>query len=213
MEALEFMRKRKRMCDYYGEDTCVCDDSRGECPALGIDCSLGIPTSEQLVEIVEQWAKEHPEEASAATSRKNDEPCVKTIQDGLEGAIYQTLKNYENRFAEIKSVEDLEENCYRNFQIIENRHIETCKEIVRLKDRVAELEVALKAEPVPAPKPKRTNKDVLVAAFPNVRMEDSGIPNVCPLSLDKHYNCSKFKNCEECGCAYWLAESTESEEK
>lgn len=83
---------------------------------------------------VERWAKAHPEEAADATKPKQDEPCVKTIQDDLSGVIYQTLKNYENRFAEIKSVEDLEENCYRNFQIIEHRHIETCKEIVRLKD-------------------------------------------------------------------------------
>lgn len=209
MEILEFLRQRKRMCDYYGDITCVCDDSRGSCPALYIDCSFTTEKPEQLVAVVEKWAKEHPEETAAATTPKNNDPCVKTIQDDLEGAIYQTLKNYENRFAEIKSAEDLEENCYRNFQIIENRHIETCKEIVRLKDRVAELEVALKAEPVPAPKPKRTNKDVLLAAFPDVRMEDSGIPTVCPLSLDKHYNCSKFKNCKECRRAYWLAEEDE----
>lgn len=209
MEILEFLRQRKRMCDYYGDDTCVCEDSRGECPAIDIDCSFATEKPEQLVAVVEKWAKEHPEGTAAATNPKNNDPCVKTIQDGLEGAIYQTLKNYENRFAEIKSVEDLEENCYRNFQIIGNRHIETCKEIVRLKDRVAELEVALKAEPVPAPKPKRTNKDVLLAAFPDARMEDSGIPTVCPLSLCRHYNCSKFKNCDECGRAYWLAEVEE----
>lgn len=41
MEAVEFMRKRKRMCEYYGDDTCVCEDSHGACPALDIDCSLG----------------------------------------------------------------------------------------------------------------------------------------------------------------------------
>lgn len=56
---------------------------------------------------------------------------------------------------------------------------------------------------------KRTNKDVLLAVFPDVRMEDSGIPTVCPLSLDKHYNCSKFKDCKECRRAYWLAEEDE----
>lgn len=132
MEALEFMRKRKRMCDYYGDDTCVCENSRGACPALDIDCSFTTEHPEHLIAIAEQWSKEHPEEPEQERGQE---------------------------------------------------------------------------------RPKRTNKDVLVAAFPNVRMEDSGIPTVCPLSLDKHYNCSKFKNCEECGCAYWLAESTESEEK
>lgn len=200
MEILEFLRQRKRMCDYYGDATCVCDDSRGTCPALNIDCSFTTATPEQLVAIVEQWAKEHPEETVAATTHKNDEPCVKTIQDNLEGAIYQTLKNYENRFAEIKSVEDLEENCYRNFQFIENRHIETCKEIVRLKDRVAELEVALKAEPVPAPEPKRTNKDVLLAVFPNVDT------SACPKVLDMNYKCDKRKLCAVCKHEFWNEE-------
>lgn len=209
MEILEFLRQRKRMCDYYGDITCVCDDSRGSCPVLDIDCSFTTEKPEQLVAVVEKWAKEHPEGTAAATTPKNNDPCVKTIQDDLEGAIYQTLKNYENRFAEIKSVEDLEENRYRNFQIIENRHIETCKEIVRLKDRVAELEVALKAEPVPAPKPKRTNKDVLLAAFPDAYVYPGGVPMACPLSLDKHYDCCKFKNCEDCRCAHWLAEIEE----
>lgn len=200
MEILEFLKQRKRMYDYYGDATCVCDDSRGTCPALNMDCSFTTDKPERLIAIVEKWAKEHPEEPAAATTYKNDEPCVKTIQDNLEGAIYQTLKNYENRFAEIKSVEDLEENCYRNFQIIENRHIETCKEIVRLKDRVAELEVALKAEPVPAPKPKRTNKDVLLAVLPNVDT------SACPKVLDMNYNCDKRKLCAVCKHEFWNEE-------
>lgn len=209
MEVLEFIRQKDRMCEFYSGRTCTNDDSGETCPAMSIDCEITTDEPEQLVAIVEKWAKEHPAETADATKPKQDDPCVKTIQDGLDGAIYQTLKNYENRFAKIKSVEELEENCYRNFQIIENRHIETCKEIVRLKDRVAELEVALKAEPVPAPKPKRTNKDVLLAAFPDAYVYPGGVPIACPLSLDKHYNCSKFKSCEDCGCAHWLAEVEE----
>lgn len=62
-------------------------------------------------------------------------------------------------------------------------------------------------EAADATKPKRTNKDVLLAAFPNAYiLYPGGIPMACPLSLDKHYDCSKFKNCAECGRAYWLAE-------
>ena len=145
MEILEFLRQRERMCDYYGDATCVCDGSRGSCPALGIDCSFTTEKPEQLVAVVEKWAKEHPEGTAAA-----------------------------------------------------------------LKDRVAELEVALKAEPVPAPKPKRTNKDVLLAAFPDARMGDKGIPDVCPRALDKNYNnCNDLVSCSVCRCAYWLAEEDE----
>lgn len=194
MEVLEFMKQKNRMCDYY-VDGCTRDGFCEICPAHDMDCEITTDKPEQLVAVVEQWAKEHPEEAADATKPKQDEPCVKTMQDDLSGAIYQTIKNCEDRFAERKSVEDLEENCYKNFQIIENRHIETCKEIVRLKDRVAELEVALKAEPVPAPKPKRTNKDVLLAAFPDAYVCPGGVPLACPLSLDKHYDCGKFMDC------------------
>lgn len=120
-EVLEFMRQRKRMCDYYGDDTCVCDDSRGTCPALNIDCSFTTDKPERLIAIVEQWAKEHPEEAEQ----------------------------------------------------------------------------------------KRTNKDVLLTAFPDAYVYPGGVPLACPLSLDKHYECSKSKNCEECRNTYWNAAAKE----
>lgn len=209
MEVLEFIKQKDRMCVYYSGRTCTHDDSGETCPAMSIDCEITTDEPEQLVAVVEQWAKAHPEEAADATKPKQDEPCVKTMQDDLSGAIYQTIKNCEDRFAERKSVEGLEEDCYKNFQIIENRHIETCKEIVRLKDRVAELEVALKAQPVPAPKPKQTRKDMLLAAFPDAYVYPGGVPLACPLSLDKHHECSKSKNCEECITTYWTAEVEE----
>ena len=119
MEVLGFMKQRKRMCDYYGDDTCVCDDSRGECPALDMDCSFTTDHPEHLIAIVEQWAKEHPEK----------------------------------------------------------------------------------------PEPKRTNKDVLLAAFPDAYVYPGGVPLACPLSLDKHYECSKFKNCEDCRTTHWPADA------
>ena len=108
MEAIEFMRQRKRMCDYYGVATCVCDDSRGTCPALNIDCSFGTDKSERLIAIVEKWAKEHPEEPAAATTHKNDEPCVKTIQNELEGAIYREIVSHKTR------IENLDHDVYKN---------------------------------------------------------------------------------------------------
>lgn len=119
MEVLGFMKQRKRMCDYYGDDSCVCDDSRGECPALDMDCSFTTDHPEHLIAIVEQWAKEHPEK----------------------------------------------------------------------------------------PEQKRTNKDVLLAAFPDAYVYPGGVPLACPLSLDKHYECSKFKNCEDCRTTHWPADA------
>lgn len=205
MDAVEFAKTVREICRSH--TNCA------ECEFMKVQGHCGITNPEadhaRMVAVAEQWEKEHPEEAADATKPKQDEPCVTTIQDELGGAIYQTLKNYENRFAEIKSVEDLEENCYRNFQTIENRHIETCKEIVRLKDRVAKLGVALKAQPVPLPKLKQTRKDMLLAAFPDAYVSPDGIPDACPLSLDKHYDCDKFTNCKDCRTTYWPAEVEE----
>lgn len=201
MEAVKFLLYHGKMCDYYGDG---CDG----CEAQHMDCELTTNEPEKLVAIVERWTKAHPEEAADATKPKQDEPCVKTMQNDLSGTFYQTLENYENRFATIKSVKDLEENCYRNFQIIENRHIETCKEIVRLKDRVAELEVALKSETVPAPKLKRTRKDVFLAAFPNAKLDVEGVPSCCPQNVDTGTSC-KGRGCANCCAEYWLAEVEE----
>lgn len=85
MEVLEFMKQKNRMCDYYSGRTCAHDDSGETCPAMSIDCEITSDKLEQLVAIVEKWAKEHPEVTSAATNPKNNEPCVKTIRDDLAG--------------------------------------------------------------------------------------------------------------------------------
>ena len=53
---------------------------------------------------------------------------------------------------------------------------------------------------------KRTNKDVLLAAFPNASMDYNWIPYACPGRIDAHYNCDKFENCLCCRHTYWLSE-------
>lgn len=196
MEILEFLRQRKRMCDYYGGDTCVCDDSRGACPALDIDCSFTTDTPEHLIAIVEKWAKEHPEETEVATTPKNDEPCVKTIQDTLEGAIYRSIASNKTR---IEKLEYDVSVIRHNLAVLDDR-------IYALREKVDHTPTM---EPSQTPEPKRTNKDVLLTAFPDAYVYPGGVPLACPLSLDKHYDCSKFKNCGECGRAHWLAEVEE----
>lgn len=194
MEAVEFMRQRKRMCDYYGDDTCVCDDSRGTCPALDIDCSFATDHPEHLIAIVEKWAKEHPEETEDATTPKNGEPCVKTIQDALEGAIYREIISHKTRI----------ENLEYDVSVIRQSAAKMADTIYALNSKV---DYTLKMKPSQTPEPKRTNKDVLLEAFPDAYASPDGIPMACPLSLDKHYECSKFKNCEECRTTHWPAEA------
>lgn len=196
MEILEFLRQRKRMCDYYGGDTCVCDDSRGACPALDIDCSFTTDTPEHLIAIVEKWAKEHPEETEVATTPKNDEPCVKTIQDNLEGAIYRSIASHKTR------IENLEQDVAViriNLSVLDDR-------IYALREKVDHTPTM---EPSQTQEPKRTNKDVLLTAFPNTRMDDNGIPDVCPHALDTQYDCNAFASCSLCKRTHWSAEVEE----
>lgn len=61
MEALEFIKQKDRMCDYYCGEVCTHDDSGETCPARSIDCEITTDEPERLVAIVEKWAKEHPE--------------------------------------------------------------------------------------------------------------------------------------------------------
>ena len=74
MEVVEFIKQKERMCEYYSGRTCTHDDSGETCPAISIDCDITTNDLEQLVAIVEQWAKAHPEETATATKPKRDEP-------------------------------------------------------------------------------------------------------------------------------------------
>ena len=196
MEVVEFIKQKQRMCDYHCGKACTHDDSGEICPAYYINCDTMTDQPEQLVAIVEKWAKEHPEETVVATTHKNDEPCVKTIQDNLEGAIYSAIASNKTR---IEKIEYDVSVIRHNLAVLDDR-------IYALREKV---DHAPTMEPSQTQEPKRTNKDVLVAAFPNARMNNKGIPEVCPLSLDTQYDCNKFPNCLLCKRAHWLAEVEE----
>ena len=59
MEALEFLRARKRMCNEYSRSYNGCCD----CPLVS-HCSISSTASDddnkKTVDVVEQWSKEHP---------------------------------------------------------------------------------------------------------------------------------------------------------
>lgn len=192
MEVLELIKQRHRMCDYYGDVSCVCDDSRETCPALNIDCSLGIPTSEQLVEIVEQWAKEHPEKPEQERQKPEQEQ-QKAEQDDIEGAIYREIISNKTR---IEKLEYDVSVIRHNLAVLDDR-------IYALREKVDHTPTK---EPSQTQEPKRTNKDVLLAAFPNTRMDDNGIPDVCPLALDTQFDCNGFTSCSLCKRTHWLKE-------
>lgn len=198
MEVMEFIKQKVRMCDYYDYE-CTRKCSNEICPAHDVDCNISTNMTECLVEIVEKWAKEHPEETAAATTHKNVEPvepCVKTIQDNLEGAIYRAIASNKTRI----------ENLEYDVSVIRHNLSALHDKIYTLSEKVDHTQTAEQSQ---TQEPKRTNKDVLLAAFPDARMDDNGIPYACPLSLDKHYDCDKFTNCEDCRCFHWNAEVEE----
>lgn len=52
MDAVEYVKQRGRMCDYYV--------NCGDCPAGNYEGCASLNEIPNLVPIVEQWAKEHP---------------------------------------------------------------------------------------------------------------------------------------------------------
>ena len=216
MEVLEFIKQKERMCDYHCGKACTNDDSGEICPAYNINCDTMTDQPEQLVAIVEKWAKEHPEkpererqkpeqerhkpeypeESADVTKPKQDETCLKTIQDNLEGAIYRSIASNKERI----------ENLEYDVSVIRHNLSVLHDTTYALSEKVDHTPTE---EPNQTPEQRRTNKDVLLAAFPNARMDDNGIPDVCPLALDAQYDCKKFAKCSGCKCAHWLAESEE----
>ena len=52
MDAVEYVKQRERMCDYYV--------NCGDCPAGNYEWCASLSGIPNMVPIVEQWAKEHP---------------------------------------------------------------------------------------------------------------------------------------------------------
>lgn len=192
MEAVEFMKQKNRMCDYYSGRTCTHDDSGETCPAMSIDCELTTDEPEKLVAIVEKWAKEHPEKPEQEQQKPEhpeESSDLHAIIDALEDRIDKLDKKVSNEALIFREVSKRNRDAHRH-----------------IADRIAALE---KDHVESVDKPKRTNKDVLLAAFPDALMDDNGIPYACPNRLDAHYNCDKFENCLRCRHTHWPAEVEE----
>lgn len=173
MEVVEFIKQRARMCDYYSGSPCTHDDSGEICPAHNINCYTMTDQLEQLVAIVEKWAKEHPEKPE----REQQE-----LDQGTIGYLDPTA--FKEYYASYQSVKDLKVFCEQ------------------LADRIA----ALEKYPVEfMRKPKRTNKDALLAAFPNAEVGVDGVPKCCPKRVEAEYAHCRV-DCKNCLTEYWLAE-------
>lgn len=185
MEVLEFMKQKNRMCDYY-VDGCTRDGFCEICPAHDIDCSFTTDTLEQLVAIVEQWVKEHPE--------KPEQERQKPEQDDIEGAIYCEIISHKTRI----------ENLEHDVSVVRNNLAELHDKTYALREKVDHTSTK---EASQTPDQKRTNKDVLLAAFPRMVM-DGDVPVLCPRTMDRdiHIQHCAVRSCDQCRHEYWLSE-------
>lgn len=232
MEVLEFRRCYKEMCDHYCGNGC-----RG-CEAIDIDCELNTNEIEKLVEIVERWAKTHPDEAKKTEdAREPEKPadgCLFLTPKDINAIVVRNgneIINLNHSISGVRcAIDELDRRISELFRRVDNasalnpKNDETCgikpedfvnhfiaEMLTRHEEQIEKLtqNVEKLMQPVNAVKPKRTHKDVLLAAFPDACISTDGIPDACPLSLDKHYDCNKFPNCLRCKRAHWLAKVEE----
>ena len=79
MDAVEFLKQFNRMCKSYEEDGCK------NCPSYEYNCCENFNGQENdVVQIVEQWAKEHPVKTRQSEFLKQW-PDVEIGDDGLPG--------------------------------------------------------------------------------------------------------------------------------
>lgn len=188
MDAVEFIQAHDRMCAYH-EKNC------GDCPARHMDsCGMGTKNPELLVDIVRKWTAEHCEVSKADESRNVLELMV-ALTDKVD-RLAEEIKAAEKMIEESRYVTDA------TFGEADERFAEV-KALLREKEEWAAEQEQQKAEP------KRTNKDALLAAFPNARMDYNGLPDMCPLVLDTQYDCNAFASCSFCKRTHWLAEVEE----
>ena len=88
MDALEFLKERKRMCNSYSD---CCD-----CPLGSSRCVINHVTSdednERIVAAVEQWSKEHPRKM-VGVLRKSHCKMVRVLRKSHFDGYKPTLKN------------------------------------------------------------------------------------------------------------------------
>ena len=90
MNALEFLRERKRMCN-------LCKHCEG-CPLERAGCGLGTSASdeeyEKIIAAVEQWSKEHPRKTRQSVFLEQWPNCM-VDRDGTVGMCPRNVdKNY-----------------------------------------------------------------------------------------------------------------------
>ena len=115
MDAVEYVKQRKRMCDYYKHNNC------SKCPAFSCEECGGLNGISTMVPIVEKWVKEHPVKTRQSEFLKQW-PDAEIGDDGLPSVAPCQL---------YKDIEEKDENgiCCKNCGCAECRRDFWLKEI------------------------------------------------------------------------------------
>ena len=188
-EMVRIVREMERMCR---ANECA------ECRAIGIDCDFEANNKDlaKLIQIVDAWSIEHPDKEQQVEVKKEQSCGNNTLEervDNLEKCCNE-MNERLTRFIHdtVDEVQEIKKHAEHQDKFMQTKCVHVDSEEVE-----------------PMNEPKRTNKDVLLAAFPNARMDNGGIPYACPKRLDAHYNCDKFENCLRCRHTHWPAEVEE----
>lgn len=188
-EMVRIIREKDRMCNTY---ECA------ECRAESIVCDFYSANKdlEKLIQIVDAWSIEHPD--------KEQQVEVKKEQSCGNNTLEERVDHLE------KCCDEMNEKltCFIHDTVDE---VQAIKKLAEHQDEFMQTKCVHvdSAEVESMNEPKRTNKDVLLAKFPDALMDNNGIPYACPNRLDAHYNCDKFENCFRCRHIHWLAEVEE----
>ena len=98
MDAVEYVKQRKRMCDYYTHNNC------SKCPAFSCEECGGLNGISTMVPIVEKWVKEHVAKTRQSEFLKKW-PDAEIGDDGLPSVAPCQL---DVRFIHGKSQDDCE---------------------------------------------------------------------------------------------------------
>ena len=125
------------MCDYYHHymEGCTYNSSCEICPAKDMDCDFTIDKPERLVDIVEKWAKEHPEKQEQE-SEKAEHPeesiDLHAIIDELEYRIDKLEKKVSNEALIFREVSKRNQGSHRKLAdriaALEEYHAESMNE-------------------------------------------------------------------------------------
>ena len=89
MDAKEFLKERKRMCDSIeGSESDSCEGCPLNDNGFYFDCDFDVCArhADQVVQLVEQWSREHPEEEEPEESVTLDE-AIKVFTEMMEDAL------------------------------------------------------------------------------------------------------------------------------